>query len=185
MSDAKTYIAMLEKSGAVEPGRIQKLAASAFKLEIGERALHPIEAVKELVGIKKPVHERLLQYVREGIEQAKPKAGLAAIGIGAALGVAGLAKAFNEIKFQGALAELKKDPEIQAEPERAESIAKMVKRWAPAIAADETVLKGTVKSLLKFPDSYLTHDVAKKLSEAEAQYAATHGLLSLLKQRIV
>ncbi len=185
MSDVKAYIAMLEQSGAVEPGRIQKLAASAFKLEIGERALHPIEAIKELVGIRKPIHERMLQYVREGIEQAKPKAGLAAIGIGGALAVAGLAKAYNEIKFMSALEDLGKDPEIQAEPERAESIARMVKRWAPSIASDPTILKGTVKSLLKFPDSYLTHDVAKKLAEAEAQYAATHGILSLLKQRIV
>jgi len=65
------------------------------------------------------------------------------------------------------------------------SIANMVRRWAPSIAADPEIMKGTVKNLMKFPDSYLTYDVAKKLAEAEAQYAATHGILSLLKQRIL
>ncbi len=185
MSEAKKYVQMLEASGTVDPGRVQKLAAAAFKIEIGQKAVHPIEAIKELVGIKKPLHERALRYVQEGIELAKPKVGLSAIGIGAAVGIASLVKAFNEIKFMGALEELKKDPEVQAEPARAESIANLVRRWAPSVAADPTVLAGTVKSLLKFPDSYLTHDIAKKLSETEKEYAATHGLISLLKQRIV
>jgi hypothetical protein len=185
MSEAGRYIAMLEKSGVVERGRIQKLAAAAFKLEIGEKAVRPLEAVKELVGIKKPVHERVLQYIQEGVEQAKPRAGLAAVGIAGALGVAGLVKAFNEIKFRAAMADLSKDPEIQADPARAKSIAAMVKRWAPSVASDPQILKGTVKNLMKFPDSYLTYDVAKKLSEAEAQYAATHGLLSLVRQRVL
>jgi len=185
MSEAKQYIEMLEKSGVVEPGRIQKLAAAAFRMEIGERAVHPLEAVKELVGIRKPIHERVLQYIREGVEQAKPRAGLATVGIAGALGIAALVKAFNEVKFQSALREMQKDPEVQADPARAKSIAGMVKRWAPSIAADPQILKGTVKNLMKFPDSYLTYDVAKKLSEAEGQYAATHGLLSLVRQRVL
>lgn len=176
---------MLEEAGAVEKGRVRKLAASALRLEIGDKVVRPLEAIKEFVGIKKPVHERVLAYIQEGIEQAKPKAGLAAIGIGAALGTAALVRAYNEAKFRSSLEGLMNDPEAQAEPERAKSIAGMVKRWAPSIAADPEVLKGTVKNLLKFPDSYLTYDVAKKLSEAEAQYAATHGLLNLLKQRVI
>lgn len=176
---------MLEESGAVRPGEVEKLAEAAIKLEIGQKAVHPLEALKEMVGIKKPFHERFLGYVREGIHQAKPKAGLAVIGIGAALGVGALVKAYNEAKFVSAMSELSKDPEIQVDPARAKSIAKMVKRWAPSIAADPEVLKGTVKNLMKFPDSYLTHDVARKLSETEKQYAGTHGLLALLTQRLV
>ena len=185
MSEVKEYIRLLEESGSVEKGAVQKLAASALRLEIGEQALHPIEAIKELVGIKKPVLERMREYVAKGVEEAKPRAGLAAVGLAGALGVGGLIKLWNEVKFRGAMADLNKDPEVQADPEKAKSIAEMVKRWAPSIAADPQVLRGTVKNLMKFPDSYLTYDIAKKLSETEKEYAATHGLLSLLKQRIV
>lgn len=185
MTTLKEHIRHLEESGAVEPGRIQKLAASAFKMEVGERALHPIEALKEMVGIKKPVLERMMGYVREGFEAAKPRAGLAAAGAVAALGVAAATKAYNEIKFRSAYNELKGDAEVMADPEKAESIAKMIKRWAPSIAADPQILKGTVKSLLKFPDSYLTYDIAGKLSDAEKRYAATHGIFSILKERVL
>jgi len=184
MSQVKEMIRLLEESGTVEPGRIQKLAAAALKLEIGERAMHPIEAVKEMIGIKKPMHERMLKYIAEGLEQAKPRVGFALAGVGAAT-AAGLGiRAYNEIKFQSALKEMKKDPEVQADSEKAVSIAKMVRRWAPSIAADEQVLKGTVKNLMKFPDSYLTYDVASKLSDAEKRYSATHGLFALLKERV-
>lgn len=185
MPDAKEYIRLLEESGSLEKGAAQKLAASALRLEIGEKAMHPIEAIKELVGIKKPVIERMREYVMKGVEEAKPRAGLAAVGLAGALGIGGLVKLWNEVKFRSAMADLNKDPEVQADPERAASIAGMVKRWAPAIAADAQILKGTVKNLMKFPDSYLTYDIAKKLSETEKEYAATHGLLSLLKQRLV
>jgi hypothetical protein len=185
VTTAAEYVRLLEESGAVRPGEIQKLAESAIRIEVDQKALHPIESIKEMIGIKKPFHQRALQYLREGIHQAKPKAGLAALGIGAAVGVGALIKAYNEAKYQSALSDLKKDPEIQVDPERAKSIAKMVKRWAPSIAGDPEVLKGTVKNLMKFPDSYLTHDVARKLSETEKQYAGTHGLMALLTQRLV
>lgn len=182
MSSVKELLAEMP---AEQRERIQKLAASALKLEIGEKALHPLEAIKELVGIKKPLPERMMQYVSEGIQQAKPKAGVAAIGMGAALAAGGAVKLYNEVKFHGALEEMKKDPEVQADPARAVSMAKMVKRWAPSIAADPEILKGTVKNLMKFPDSYLTYDIASKLSQAEKQYQQTHGLLSLLKERLI
>lgn len=185
MSQVKECIRLLEESGKVQPGAVQKLAAAALRLEIGEQALRPIEAIKELVGIKKPVLERVREYIAKGVEEAKPRAGLAAIGLAGALGAGAVVKAWNEMKFQSSLEDLKKDPDVQAEPQRAEEIAQMVKRWAPSIAGDPQVLKGTVKNLLKFPDSYLTYDIAKKLSETEKEYAATHGLLSLLRQRIV
>lgn len=185
MTTAKEYVALLSESGAIDRERVEKLAGAMFKLEIGREGVSPLDKVKELVGIKQPAHKRVLKYISEGIQQAKPKAGLAAVGMGAALGVGALVKAYNEAKFVGALEDMKKDPEVQAEPERAESIARMIKRWAPSVAADADVLKGTVKNLMKFPDSYLTHDIAKKLSETEKEYAATHGLLSLLKQRLV
>lgn len=185
MSNLKETIRDLEASGAVQPGRIQKLAAAAFKLEIGEKAMHPIEAVKELVGIQKPLHERALQYVSEGLEQAKPRIGFAMAGIGAALGAAGIVKAYNEIKFRGALKDLQADPEIQVDLAKAESIARMVKRWAPSIASDTQVLKGTVKNLMRFPDSYLTYDIAAKLSDAEKRYSSTHGLFAALKERVL
>ncbi len=185
MTTAKECISLLAEAGAIDPKRVEKLAGSLLKVEIGREGLSPIDKVKELVGIKQPAHKRFLKYVGEGIQQAKPKAGLAAVGVLGAVGVSAIVKAYNEARFRGALEDMKKDPEIQAEPDRAESIAKMVKRWAPSVAADGDVLKGTVKSLMKFPDSYLTHDIAKKLSETEKEYAATHGLLSLLKQRLV
>lgn len=185
MSEVAKYIAALEDAGVVEKGRIQKLAASAFRLEIGDKALHPIEALKEMVGIRKPLHKRMLEYVSEGIEQAKPKAGLAAIGLGAALATALGVKAYNEFKFNNALKILKKDPEFMTDPARGESLAKVVRRYAPSLAADHEILKGTVKNLMKFPDSYVGHDLAKKLSEAEKEYAATHGLLSILKSRVI
>lgn len=185
MTSARECIRLLEESGRVEKGAIQKLAAAALRLEIGEKAVHPIEALKELVGIKKPMISRIGEYVMKGIEEAKPRAGLAAVGLAGALGVGGALKLWNEAKYRLALADLKKDPEVQVEPDRAVSIANMVKRWAPSIAADPEILKGTVKNLMKFPDSYLTYDIAKKLSETEREYAGTHGLLSLLKQRLV
>jgi len=181
----KDIIRDLEASGAVEKGRIQKLAAAAFKLEIGQKAVHPIEAVKELVGIKKPLHERAMQYVQEGFEQAKPRIGLAVAGAGAALGAAALVKAYNAMKFRSALSDLKKDPQVMEDTAKAESIAHMVQRWAPSIAADPQVLKGTVKNLMQFPDSYLTYDIAGKLSEAEKRYSATHGLFAALKERVL
>jgi len=185
MTDVRECIRLLEESGRIEKGAAQKLAAAALRLEIGEQALHPMEALKEMIGIKKPMLSRIKEYVMRGVEEAKPKAGLAAIGLAGALGVGGAVKLWNELKFRMALSDLKKDPEVQVEPERAVSIANMVKRWAPAIAADPEILKGTVKNLMKFPDSYLTYDIAKKLSEAEKEYAGTHGLLSLLRQRLV
>lgn len=185
MGSVKEHIRQLEESGAVEPGRISKLAAAAFKLEIGERAMHPIEAVKEMVGIKKPLHERALQYVAEGIEQAKPRAGLAVVGAGAALAVAGIVKTINNVRFNAALEDMKQDPDVQADMERAMSIAQMVRRWAPSIAADKSVLKGTVKNLLKFPDSYITYDIASKLSDAEKKFSATHGIFAALKERVL
>ena len=91
----------------------------------------------------------------------------------------------NRLNFNAAMKDLGKDPDIQADPKKAKSIANMVRRWAPSIAADSEVLKGTVKNMMKFPDSYLTFDIAKKLSEAEREYQATHGLLSLLRQRVI
>jgi len=185
MSDVRECIRLLEESGRVEKGSVQKLAAAALRLEIGEQAVHPLEAIKELVGIKKPVATRIREYVMKGVEEAKPRAGIAAIGLGGALAAGGAMKIWNELKFRGALTELKRDPEVQVEPDRAVSIANMVRRWAPSIAGDPEILKGTVKNLMKFPDSYLTYDIAKKLSEAEKEYAGTHGLLSLLRQRLV
>lgn len=185
MTTAREYVELLAQAGAIDRGRVEKLAGAMFKMEVGRRGTSPLDALKEMVGIKKPIHQRVLGYIGEGIQLAKPKAGLAAIGLGGALGVGALIKAYNEAKFVGALEDLKKDPEVQAEPDRAESIARMVKRWAPSVAADASILKGTVKNLMKFPDSYLTHEIAKKLSETEKEYAATHGLLSLLKQRLV
>jgi hypothetical protein len=184
MTPLKQHIRDLEESGAVEPGRIQKLAASAFKLEIGKWP-HPLEALKEMVGIKKPIMERVMGYVREGFEAAKPRAGLAAAAAAAALGVAAATKLYNEVKFQAAISTFHGDPEIMADFDKAESIAHMVKRWAPSIAADPQILKGTVKSLMKFPDSYLTYDIAGKLSETEKRYSATHGIFSILKERVL
>lgn len=184
MSNLNDVVRELEESGAVEKGRIGKLAAAAFKLEIGEEAMHPLEAVKELVGLKKPMHERVMKYIAQGLDQAKPRVGFALAGATAALGAAGAVKIYNEVKFRSALADMKMDPEIQADSEKAMSIAHMVKRWAPSIASDPQVLKGTVKNLMRFPDSYLTYDIAAKLSEAEKRYASTHGLFAALKERV-
>lgn len=185
MSNLNEYIQQLEESGAVEKGRIQKLAAAALKLEVGEKAMHPLEAFKELIGIKKPIGARALEYVQEGFQQAKPRVGFALAAAGAALGAAGTVKLINKVKFHSALNELKRDPEVQADPAKAESIAHMVYRWAPSIASDPQVLKGTVKNLMRFPDTYLTYDVAAKLSDAEKRYAATHGLYAALKERVL
>ena len=182
MSEAMEYIRLLEETGRVKPGAIQKLAASAFQPTA-------LEKVKELVGIKRPLHRRIAQYFGEGVSTAKGSAalrlGFLGLGIGTTLGVAAAVSAHNKMKFNAALKSLLKDTDVQADPEKAKSIAKMVRRWAPSIAADTEVLKGTVKNLMKFPDSYLTFDVAKKLSEAEKEYQATHGLLSLLQKRIL
>lgn len=175
MNELDAHIDALERSGAALPGRIRKLAEEAVKSAMAIR--QPASTV--------PATSKALGYIQQGIQMAKPKLGLATIGIGITAAGAALAAGASRLKFNAAMDDLMKDPEVQADPERARSIAHMVRRWAPAIAADSMVLRGTVKSLLKFPDSYLTHDVAKKLSETEAQYAATHGILALLKQRIV
>jgi hypothetical protein len=184
MSTVKECVQQLEEAGVLEPGRVAKLAAASLKLEFGGRAVSAKDAIKELFGVKKPLGERMMSYVSEGFQQAKPRVGFALAGVAAA-SVAGLAvKAINEIKFRSALEGMKKDPEVQADHARAVSIAKMVRRWAPSIAADSEVLRGTVKNLMKFPDSYLTYDIASKLSDAEKRYAATHGLFALLQQRV-
>ncbi len=185
MSTLKEHIQQLEESGAVEKGRIQKLAAAALKLEIGEKAMHPLEGFKEMLGIKKPISERALEYVHEGFQQAKPRIGFALAAAGTALGAAGIVKLINKVKFHSALENLKKDPEAQTDLAKAESIAKMIERWAPSIASDPQVLKGTVKSLMRFPDSYLTYDIAAKLSDAEKKYSGTHGVFAALKERVL
>ena len=185
MSNLKEHIRQLEESGAAEPGRIQKLAAAALKLEIGEQAMHPLEAFKDMIGIKRPIGQRVLEYVGEGLQQAKPRVGFALAAAGTALAASGVVKLINKVKFNATLQEMHKDPEIQAEPAKAESIARMVERWAPSIAADPQVLKGTVKNLMRFPDSYLTYDIAGKLSDAEKRYASTHGLFAALKERVL
>lgn len=182
MTNAKTLVDLLPADARE---RVTKLAEAALRLEVGEKAVRPIEAVKELLGFKKPLHARVMEYMSKGIQEAKPRAGLAALGIGGALAAAAAVKLVNKVKFQSALSELEKDPDVQVDPARAKSLAAMVARWAPSIAADPEIMKGTVKNLMKFPDSYLTYDIAKKLSEAEKEHQATHGVLALLQKRIV
>lgn len=174
MSETLKYIEMLAASGRVDADRIQKLAEGA-----GSRISMINPALKQKA-------EAIGKYIGEGLKGSKQKGTIAltAVGVAAGLGLAAVSKIHDEINFRSALAELKKDPEIQAEPERAMSVAKLVRRWAPSVAADPQILKGTVKSLMKFPDSYLTHDVAKKLSETEKEYASTHGLLNIIQKKI-
>lgn len=174
MSETLEYIKQLAASGRVDLGRIQKLAEGA-----GAR----FEAINP--NLKKKI-QSIGGYIGKGLDNPKTRGtvALTAVGAGAALGLAAISKAHDEIKFRAALMDLKKDPEIQSDPERAASIAKLVRRWAPSVAADAQVLKGTVKSLMKFPDSYLTHDVAKKLSETDQAYASTHGLWNVIERKL-
>lgn len=168
MADIHELIAQLEACDGLEPGTIRKMAAAAIE--------------KNAVGFA----SKAMAYVTEGLKEksVRPKAALIAAGIGGALGLAALTSAYNEVKFQSALASLKKDPQAMDDLPKAVSLAHMVKRWAPSIAADPQILGGTVKSLMKFPDSYLTFDLAAKLSDAEKKYSATHGIFSILKERV-
>lgn len=193
MSETANILRTLAKSGKVDPERVRALAEEALQKEsvlfsvltVGERSRPAAQSFKEMLGMKLPWHQRVGRLLREGMEVVRPRASVAAIGIGATLGLAGLVKGINALKFDQAVKAMGKDPDIQADPKKAAQIAKVVRRWAPSIAADPEILKGTVKNLMKFPDSYLTYDIAKKLSEAESEYQATHGLLSLLQKRIV
>lgn len=189
MTDISEKIRDLEAKGIANPGEIEKMAASALKLEIGERAMHPVEALKEMVGIKKPLHRRAVDYIREGITIAKPKAALKLLGVGtsAAIALGGLmgVKALQAKRIRDNMKSLQDDPEVQEDMAKAMAIAQVVKRWAPSVASDPDVLKGTVKNLMKFPDSYMTHDVAKKLTDTEKGYQAAHGVLGLIKRKIL
>lgn len=188
MPDASEYLKKLAEMGQIDMDRIERLLSHAF-----EKSAAPIitkmDVIRKALGMQLPFHKRVIMYLHEGVQKAKPavatRLGLAATGIVATLGIAGAVKAMNRLNFNAAMKDLGKDPDIQADPKKAKSIANMVRRWAPSIAADSEVLKGTVKNMMKFPDSYLTFDIAKKLSEAEREYQATHGLLSLLRQRVI
>lgn len=176
MTNVHDLVRQLEACDNLEPGTIQKMALEAFEKNAG------------LLGAigKAIVGSNVAQFILQGLaeEKTKSKASLVLAGIGAVAGISTLAKAYGEVKYRQALQELKKDPQIADDLPKAISIAQMVKRWAPAIAADPQILGGTVKSLMKFPDSYLTYDIAAKLSDAQKRYADTHGVFSVLKERV-
>lgn len=175
MTDIKSLVRQLEACNNLESGSIEKMA---------------LEAIEKNAG---PFGNAIKRYFPETVaffgkalsdDKTKAKAALVAVGIGATAAISTLAKAYSEVKYHQAIAELRKDPEIADDLPKALSLAKMVKRWAPAIAADPQILGGTVKSLMKFPDSYLTYDIAAKLSDAQKRYADTHGVFSVLRERV-
>jgi hypothetical protein len=174
MTNVRDLIRMLEACDGLEPGAIEKMAIEAIEKNAGVFGFVG-EAAKAFSG-----------FISKGLgdPKTKAKAALVVAGIGAAAGLSTLARAYGEVKYRQALAELKKDPQVADDLPKAISIAQMVKRWAPAIAADPQILSGTVKSLMKFPDSYLTYDIAAKLSDAQKRYSDTHGVFSVLKERV-
>jgi hypothetical protein len=176
MANVRDLVRQLEACDNLEPGTIHRMALEAIEKNAG--ILGSIGHAIADSGVGKFLMEGLAE------EKTKSKAALVLAGIGAVGGLSTLAKAYGEVKYRQALHELKKDPQIADDLPKAVSIAEMVKRWAPAIAADPQILSGTVKSLMKFPDSYLTYDIAAKLSDAQKRYADTHGVFSVLKERV-
>lgn len=103
--------------------------------------------------------------------------GLATVGVAGAVQSSVMKSKHNEVAR-----ELKQDPDVKSDPKRAERIYGMMIRYAPGLASDPIVAKATVKSLMTMPESFLTYDVAKKLTEAEKEYDLTHGLLAKFKK---
>jgi hypothetical protein len=168
MNTIQEIIVALEASGICKEGEVVKLAAEALQK-------HGFTAAQ------------IADYIGQGMKNQKTQGavGMAALGAVGAGAIAAASKAYGALKFHSNMSELRKDPEIAADEAKAISIANMVRRWAPSIAEDPNILKGTVKSLMKFPDSYLTYDIAGKLSDVQKRYADTHGLMSVIKERVL
>lgn len=180
MTNVRELIQQLEACDGLEAGSIQKMAEEAVEKNAGSIAGRIGAYIR---------NSPVAQYIHRGLtspqaSKAQGTAALATVGVAAATGIATLVKAYDEIKYHKAVAELRKDPQIADDLPKALSLAKMIKRWAPSIAADPQILGGTVKSLMKFPDSYLTYDIAAKLSDAQKRYADTHGIFSVIKERV-
>lgn len=173
----------LEKMGSVSKGSTQEVADSLEAMTgwitkesggVGRAAARAVDPSKLSLGWQK----------FQALMGNKAIGGLAAAGVvGGGLVVAGKAEAARlRAQHKEIAKDLNRDPDIKADPQKAKRVYGVMTRYAPGIASDPVVAKATVKSLMTMPESYLTYDVAKKLTEAEKEYDLTHGILAKIKK---